>query len=636
YWRDAMFKLVRLTIGSCIPCLKARATRQHNYLVTQVQTLLTEGLWQVVGVDLAGPYGRSSTTATDATTEDTNKSHYLLLVHDYVSGYTVARPLRDSKSTTVASVLDCVFLEHGSPAVLLTDHDRTILSGKAVKLTLARHGTRHYILPGYSYHLGFWERAHKDFVEVTRALQASRPVTGPHAPAPTTETSYIADYMVAVRAYNHTPRLWANVTPFQLHFGYSGRLPGLHPETDNAVDWDTLNMRYTSTNIVDFIQKNVPLLTEAREKMESTLGEYLELWRIKQQRHLERYTNENPNDYEPKLFDLIFTTKRSDSSIGNHLQTHWSGPFTIVQLQGSSMVKAIQGILLEGLGGVTAKEDRTTAIVPLSYGASESFSLKNVVHARALQEAVSNYYQKSQRAYLDSDGTLRTMKLTTPSQPDDSRRVSMARDRTALQHAHLPMPAHLRSEDHGGEETTEDLPPLSPRPAHDGLEAEQEQEDPSSSSTAFNSPLAWATPTPGDTNEEQLHVEGTSTPEQMTEEDSPPDDVDITSKLRECLGDSTRPMFGKFTTSCPPSGSLVVSTKAPHIGLAKVTDDVISDSHIQLQALDVVEEDGMITTPEISSIDLYTTPYDSVIYVRPSSSNWTRARGKQLRDLLIK
>ncbi|KAF4681811.1 hypothetical protein FOZ60_011546 [Perkinsus olseni] len=80
-----------------------------------------------------------------------------------------------------------------------------------------------------------------------------------------------------------------------------------------------------------------------------------------------------------------------------------------------------------------------------------------------------------------------------------------------------------------------DLPDVDPLPddqrleltAHDGLEAEQEQEDPSSSSTAFNSPLAWATPTPGDTSEEQLHVEGTSTPEQMTEEDSPPDDVDI-------------------------------------------------------------------------------------------------------------
>ncbi|KAF4646436.1 hypothetical protein FOL47_006261, partial [Perkinsus chesapeaki] len=156
YWRDGMYKLVRLTLSSCIPCLKARATRQHNYLVTRVQTLLTEGLWQIVGVDLAGPYGRSTSTTTTPV-DDFEKNHYLLLVHDYVSGFTVARPLRDSKSTTVAASLDNVFLEHGSPAVLLTDHDRTILSGKAVKTTLARHGTKHYMLPSYAYYLGFWE-----------------------------------------------------------------------------------------------------------------------------------------------------------------------------------------------------------------------------------------------------------------------------------------------------------------------------------------------------------------------------------------------------------------------------------------------------------------------------------------------
>ncbi|EEQ99063.1 hypothetical protein Pmar_PMAR019708 [Perkinsus marinus ATCC 50983] len=300
--------------------------------------------------------------------------------------------MRNCKANTVANILDSVFLEHGSPAALLTDHDRTILSSKAVKLVLARHGTKHYVLPGYSYHLGFWERAHKDFVEVTRALQASRPITGPDARTSIMENAYIADYLVAVRAYNHTPRLWANVTPFELHYGYAGRLPGLHPELDNSIDWDTLNMQYSTTDIVDFVHQNVPLLTDAREKMETTLSEYLELWRIKQQDHLQRYASENSNNYEPKLFDLIFTTKRTDAAIGNHLRTHWSGPYTVVQLQGSSMVKAIQGILLEGIGGVEAGEDRTSAKVPQIYGASESYSLKNVVHACALQAAITNYY----------------------------------------------------------------------------------------------------------------------------------------------------------------------------------------------------------------------------------------------------
>ncbi|KAF4678448.1 hypothetical protein FOZ60_016573, partial [Perkinsus olseni] len=508
YWRDSMFRLIRITIGSCIPCLKARATRQHNYLVTQVQTLLTECLWQLVGVDVAGPYGRTSASTNSSNnttpTSDSDKDHYILLIHDYVSGFTVARPMRNSKATTVAGVLDSVFLEHGSPAVLLTDHDRSILSSKAVRTILARHGTRHYILPAYSYQLGFWERAHKDFVEVTRALQASRPITGPDASTSIVENAYIADYLVAVRAYNHTPRLWANVSPFQLHYGYSGRLPGQHPEMDSSIDWDTLNLRYSTTDIVDFVHKNVPLLTDAKEDMKTTLGEYLELWRIKQQHHLQRYASDHPNDYEPKLFDLVFVTKRADTSIGNHLQTHWSGPYTIVQLQGSSMVKAIQGILLEGIGGVEAGEDDTTAVVPLIYGASESFSLKNVTHAAALQEVVLNYYQGSQRAYLDSDGTLRTMKLTTTSQPDDALRVARARDATALQHMRQPSPSALRS----GDETSRDSAteavasePSAQLQAEEELHDRQEEGQP-------DSPTIWATPSPGATDGQSQQEDG--------------------------------------------------------------------------------------------------------------------------------
>ncbi|KAF4730788.1 hypothetical protein FOZ63_028678 [Perkinsus olseni] len=605
YWRDSMFRLVRLTIGSCIPCLRARATRQHNYLVTRVQSLLTEGLWQIVGADIAGPYGKPSTvtssTSNAATpSEGSTTNHYLLLVHDYVSGFTVARPLRDTKSTTVAAVLDNIFLEHGSPAVLLTDGDRTILSGKAVKLTLARHGTRHYRLPPYSYYLGFWERAHRDFVEVTRALRASRPITGPDAPARTTESnSYISDYMVAVRAYNNTPRQWANVSPWQLHYGYSSRLPGLHPEMDSSVDWGTLDMHYAETNIVDFVQTNVPLLTEAKEKMETTLGEYLELWRIKQQRHLERYTLDNPNDYEPTLFDLVFVAKRSNTTIGNHLGTYWRGPYTVVELQGSAIVKVIHGILIEGLGGVEANSDRTTAHIPVAYGASESFSLKNVTHAKALQEVVSNYHQKSQRAYLDSDGTLRTMRLTTPSQPDDCRRVSRARDRTALRHANLPVPSPIPSEDGDGAEATTQGVSLSPGSLAEELDSDQPGEY--ASPPATNSPTIWATPSPEEVTEEA--GEDTTDDREPAEELSDPNYVDVTARLRDYFGTSTRHLFGKFMNTSPTVGSVVISTTAPHIGLATVVDNALNDGYIRLQALDVVSEGSHLCAPQYYNVD---------------------------------
>ncbi|KAF4650911.1 hypothetical protein FOL46_000642 [Perkinsus olseni] len=396
-------------------------------------------------------------------------------------------------------------------------------------------------------------------------------------------------------------------------------------QMDNSVDWDTLNVRYSTTDIVDYVHKNIPLLTEAREKIETTLGEYLELWRIKQQHHLQRYATDNPNDYDPKLFDLVFTTKRSDTSIGNHLQTYWSGPYTIVELQGSSMVKVIHGILLEGVGGVEAGQDRTTAIVPLIYGASESFSLKNVVHASALQETILNYYRRSQRAYLDSDGTLRTMKLTTPSQPNDATLAARARDQTALRHARHSTTTSAPSDENADEDSMNGAvgSGTPTQPSEEGqLEAAEDCQEADSS----DSRTSWATPPAADDIDGPLD-EAAGLPEAGHGE------VSIT-KLQDHFGVSRRPIFGMFMDSIPTMGSVVASTTAPHIGLAKVVDDAVGDDYIKLQALDVVEEDGIITTPELSNIDPYNVDYHSTIYVRPTTSTWTRTRGKQLRELL--
>ncbi|KAF4721991.1 hypothetical protein FOZ63_009852, partial [Perkinsus olseni] len=335
-----------------------------------------------------------------------------------------------------------------------------------------------------------------------------------------------------------------------------------------------------------------------------------------------RYASDHPNDYEPKLFDLVFVTKRADTSIGNHLQTHWSGPYTIVQLQGSSMVKAIQGILLEGIGGVEAGEDETTAVVPLIYGASESFSLKNVTHAAALQEVVLNYYQRSQRAYLDSDGTLRTMKLTTTSQPDDALRVARARDATALQHMRQPSPSALRS----GDETSRDSATEAVASESSAqLQAEEELHDRQEEGQP-DSPTIWATPSPGATDGQSQQGDELSTTSHPA----------VSTKLRDYFGSSRRPLFGKFMEVIPSLGSVVISTTSPHIGLASVIDDAVGDDYIRLQALDVVVENGMVTTPQLTSIDDYVALYDTVIYVRPSASTWTRTRGRQLQELMTK
>ncbi|KAF4689705.1 hypothetical protein FOZ60_001207, partial [Perkinsus olseni] len=286
YSRKGLKRLVRATLRSCIPCLKARAARSLDYVTTHVQGLLTKGLWQVVGADLAGPYGRRGDSQGDDEEE-----HYLLLVHDHVSGFTCARPLKDSKPKTVAEVFHSIFCEHGAPRVLITDRDRVHLMRKDVKVVLAKHGVRYYTLPGYAQFLSFWERAHKDFVEVTRALRVS---------IVRAEGSYVEDYQLAVRAYNITPRMWANVSPAELHFTYGIRVPGERGDGDDDIDWDELKVKYFDTDLLSFVKDSIPLMENSREDYLVTMREYLELWRMRQERNLERVVPSEEEIQQPE------------------------------------------------------------------------------------------------------------------------------------------------------------------------------------------------------------------------------------------------------------------------------------------------------------------------------------------------
>ncbi|KAF4739780.1 hypothetical protein FOZ62_025379, partial [Perkinsus olseni] len=324
YYRKGMDRLVKKTVASCIPCLRARTARMLDYVNSQVQQLVVGGLWQVVGADLAGPYNEGPEVNGEV-------DKYLLLVHDHVSGFTCVRPLKDCRPKTVALGLHSIFCEHGSPRVLLTDNDRVHFIRKDVKVTLAKHGVKYYTLPGYSQYLSFWERPHKDFVEMTRAVRSSGSAT-------VDKGLYIEDYMLAVRAYNVTPRIWCNVSPAELHFTYGVRLPGERGELIDSVDWDSLKLKYIDTDVVEFVRENLPVLESARENTAISLAEYMDCWRLKQEANFERMAIDGQRDYSPKLYDVVFLSKSPDVRIGHHFDVIWLGPYTISSLKGTATV----------------------------------------------------------------------------------------------------------------------------------------------------------------------------------------------------------------------------------------------------------------------------------------------------------
>ncbi|KAF4646659.1 hypothetical protein FOL46_005348, partial [Perkinsus olseni] len=120
------------TTSSCTLCLRARASKSIRYLNSDVQDMVTTQLWQLVGVDIVGPYGRpslrrraimsskvssSSIASNGGNSFDPSKDYYILVCQDAVSGFIAARSMRDSKGPTLAAALHSIFCEHGAPAV---------------------------------------------------------------------------------------------------------------------------------------------------------------------------------------------------------------------------------------------------------------------------------------------------------------------------------------------------------------------------------------------------------------------------------------------------------------------------------------------------------------------------------------
>ncbi|EER14810.1 hypothetical protein Pmar_PMAR014360 [Perkinsus marinus ATCC 50983] len=228
-----------------------------------------------------------------------------------------------------------------------------------------------------------------------------------------------------------TPRLWANVCPAELHFVYGTRVPGERGSLDGEVNWEVLKLKYLDTDLVQFVQDNIPVLEGARDQARVTLSEYLELWRMKQSKYLERLNQDKDRRYTPALFDVVFMSKGSDLVIGNHLDTRWYGPGTVTSLKGSALVGVTPGIVIPGLGGVAADAQGSAAEVPEVYGVEESFPLRNLKHAGALQKLIYDHLLKGKRVYCEADGTLKWFEYSEEQRRLDGERVRQLRTRAA-------------------------------------------------------------------------------------------------------------------------------------------------------------------------------------------------------------
>ncbi|KAF4715036.1 hypothetical protein FOZ63_017162, partial [Perkinsus olseni] len=189
----------------------------------------------------------------------------------------------------------------GAPSVLVTDKDLSAFITRQVKSMLIGHGVRHLVLPPYSPHLSFWERIHRDFVQMARSISSQ---VG-------SENDYIRSYLLAIRAFNCTAKGWIPFSPASLHFTYHQRLPGDPAASNDIVNYDALSAGTINTDDFTFARSMLPFVKEIQDKVTSSIDEYIEYWYHKQAEYRKRInlstekTYPDPKMKNPKIYKVI-------------------------------------------------------------------------------------------------------------------------------------------------------------------------------------------------------------------------------------------------------------------------------------------------------------------------------------------
>ncbi|KAF4696039.1 hypothetical protein FOZ60_002271 [Perkinsus olseni] len=574
-------KIISKTTSSCTLCLKARASKAIRYANNAVQDMVVTQLWQLVGIDILGPYGRASTRnrGGDSHGENTylldpSKDYYALVCQDAVSGFIASRPLRNCKGPTIAAAIHSIFCEHGPPSVALCDKAHGSILSKAVISMMAKHRCRLYCLPGYSAHLSFWERAHRDLTETARTISGSSEDA----------MEQLYNLMLAIRIYNCSPKHWTYMSPSYLHYSYGGRLPGDAPPS--TIDYDKLDSRYLNAEYLPFARGLLPVLSDYQERMRSSVEEYVEAWRQKQADLRERYIKETPQCDQLAAFDLVYMLNAPDVDIGNHLISKWRGPYTVVSMAGSSMAKLIFGVVLPSdYGGSLRLSDDGKSIEnwPLPDKLVQA-ATRNLVPANSLKKLIYEHYRRGIRVYQDIRGDFSTMEASN----DGSDQSRILRERTR----------QLCSQRSSDESTPERSSPSTP---------ECDAGPSSSSSSSATDPVP---------------------------EGQRSNDLELTTT-------TTTARFGSRLTDYPQNGWLVASTSRVYVGLAVVSNDTVTSNstvycgketklvHIQPITLGLLGD--LSISPDVDSVIVQ---QEELVYVAPSTRNLTRSLLTRTQNLL--
>jgi hypothetical protein len=293
YWWNGMKADVIRYVKSCFKCSIRKPYKQHQQIPIGSLPIPTQP-FEAIALDVLGPLPITA-----------KKNRYILVITDHFTRWPIAFPIKNQKTTTIATVLiEKVFLEYGFPSTLLSDRGSNFMSEL---MSSVLHIFRVKKLNTSAYHPqtnGLTERYNH-----TLAAQLTHYVNG-------NQSDWDEYLPYVVFAYRSAPHSTTGYSPYYLLFGREARFPidSVIPIIDDIA----------FANTDEYVQK----LVDRFKALHSTVVNQAEGLQQQKQKHNESLTNIPVYDIGSKV--LMYTPKTDKTGQVKKLTPLWRGPYEVI------------------------------------------------------------------------------------------------------------------------------------------------------------------------------------------------------------------------------------------------------------------------------------------------------------------
>ncbi|EER16754.1 gag/pol/env polyprotein, putative [Perkinsus marinus ATCC 50983] len=315
YFWKRMEASVRSAVATCLPCVRANATRRFRSSagVRNVQSLRP---FMVVGIDLYLPGLRSDDREHRNRSPGTDVTA-MLLITCTATGFIKACVIRGSVTAqTVCECLEATFSSSIFPSIVLSDNDAKFCAQVTQRWCRSRHIV-HCFAPVYSPLLCLWERGHREVTKLLRACVEDKINYG--------EKAWHTIVLECVNVLNGSPygsTTW--LSPRMLAFPYfsESEYYGGDPSTD-----EILNKMSMFTSPAEAKK----LRDEGRSSYRLKLLHYLQHWETYRQASRARVLADQGRECDLQANDQVYHLTNASASA--KLASRVQGPYKVDSLE---------------------------------------------------------------------------------------------------------------------------------------------------------------------------------------------------------------------------------------------------------------------------------------------------------------